>query len=91
LRIDYTLLSLSSLNARTRVRYRLDGFDTNWVDGTTTRQAFYTNLSPGPYRFRLQAMADSRPDLLGQTDHASWDQGETTWSFSIQPMFYQTA
>jgi len=80
LRIDYALLSLSSLNPRTRFRYRLDGFDSDWVDGTTTRQAFYTNLSPGPYRFRLQA-----------TDHPDWDQGETTWSFSIQPMFYQTA
>jgi signal transduction histidine kinase/streptogramin lyase len=91
LRIDYTLLSLSSSNFGTRFRYRLDGFDTDWVDGTTTRQAFYTNLSPGPYRFRLQAMVDSRPDLLGQTNRADWDQGETTWSFSIQPMFYQTA
>ncbi len=80
LRIDYALLSISALNPRTRFRYRLDGFDSNWVDGTTTRQAFYTNLSPGPYRFRLQA-----------TNQADWDQDETTWSFSIQPMFYQTA
>jgi signal transduction histidine kinase len=80
LRIDYALLSLSALNPRTRFRYRLDGFDSNWVDGTTTRQALYTNLSPGPYRFRLQA-----------TNQADWDQDETIWSFSIQPMFYQTA
>jgi signal transduction histidine kinase len=36
-------------------------------------------------------MLDSYPDLLGQTNQADWDQDETTWSFSIQPMFYQTA
>jgi signal transduction histidine kinase len=50
------------------------------VDGTGPRQALYTNLPPGSYRFRLQASANS----------ASWNDAEADWSFSIQPMFYQT-
>jgi signal transduction histidine kinase len=79
LRIDYTVVSLSTLE-RIRFRYRLDGFDTNWVDGTGPRQALYTNLPPGDYRFRLQA----------STNAAEWNEAETNWSFSIQPMFYQT-
>ena len=79
LKIDYTVMSLSSLE-RIRFRYRLDGFDTQWVDGTGPRQALYTNLPPGSYRFRLQASANS----------TSWDDAEAGWSFSIQPMFYQT-
>ena len=79
LKIDYTVMSLSSLE-RIRFRYRLDGFDTQWVDGTGPRQALYTNLPPGSYRFRLQASANS----------ANWNDAEAGWSFSIQPMFYQT-
>lgn len=89
LRIDYTVVRTSPLEqtaaanataARIRFRYRLEGFDTDWVDGTGPRQALYTNLGPGHYRFRLQTAGDS----------AIWNDGETTWSFSIQPVFYQT-
>jgi signal transduction histidine kinase len=79
LKIDYTVMSLSSLE-RIRFRYRLDGFDTQWVDGTGPRQALYTNLPPGAYRFRLQSSANS----------ATWDGAEAGLSFSIEPMFYQT-
>ena len=79
LRIDYTVVSLSSLE-RIRFRYRLDGFDTTWVDGTGPRQALYTNLPPGSYRFRLQA----------SSNEVNWDDAESDWSFAIQPMFYQT-
>jgi ligand-binding sensor domain-containing protein len=79
LRIDYTVVSLSSPD-RTQFRYRLDGFDTNWVDGTGPRQASYTKLPPGRYRFRLQAA----------NNLATWEDAEAAWSFSIQPMFYQT-
>ena len=89
LRIDYTVVRTSPMEqtaagnataARIRFRYRLDGFDTDWVDGTGPRQALYTNLGPGRYRFRLQTAGDS----------ATWNDQETDWSFSIQPMFYQT-
>jgi signal transduction histidine kinase len=79
LRIDYTVVSLSSLE-RIRFRYRLDGFDDNWVDGSGPRQAYYTNLPPGQYRFRVQA----------STNAAAWNEAETDWAFAIQPMFYQT-
>src|SRR5207249_11909376 len=79
LRIDYTVVSLSSVE-RTRFRYRLDGFDTKWIDGTGPRQALYTNLPPGEYRFRVQASANA----------ASWNEAETDLAFSIQPTFYQT-
>lgn len=80
LRIDYAVVNLSSSSGRIRFRYRLDGFDTNWVDGTGPRQAFYTNLPPGSYRFRLQASGNT----------LTWNEAETNWSFSIRPMFYQT-
>ncbi|MBI2829494.1 MAG: hypothetical protein HYX77_09525 [Acidobacteria bacterium] len=81
LRIDYTVVNVSSPGNRVRFRYRLDGFDTNWVDGTLPRQAVYANLQPGDYRFRLQA----------STNAGTWNGAETEWAFTIEPMFYQTA
>ena len=43
--INYTALTLRAPN-RMRFRYRLDGFDPDWVDAGSRRQAFYTNLPP---------------------------------------------
>lgn len=50
LEIRYTAPNLSSPE-RTRFRYRLDGFDEQWVPGNSQRAAQYTNLSPGTTRF----------------------------------------
>jgi ligand-binding sensor domain-containing protein len=36
-------------------RYRLEGYDPEWVDGGTRRVAYYTNLPPGRYVFHVQA------------------------------------
>jgi signal transduction histidine kinase/ligand-binding sensor domain-containing protein len=79
LQIAYSALELTSPQ-RLRFRYRLDGFDIGWNDAGTRRQAFYTNLPPRRYTFRVQAQIDGE----SQVDSASWD-------FTIQPMFYQTA
>ncbi|SNY56724.1 diguanylate cyclase (GGDEF) domain-containing protein [Arsukibacterium tuosuense] len=35
-------------------RYRLEGYEQNWVDAGSRREAFYTNLPPGDYRFYVQ-------------------------------------
>jgi hypothetical protein len=36
-------------------RYKLKGYDKDWVDAGTRRAAFYTNLKPGKYEFQVQA------------------------------------
>jgi signal transduction histidine kinase/ligand-binding sensor domain-containing protein/CheY-like chemotaxis protein len=36
-------------------KYRLDGFDKDWVDAGNRRNASYTNIPPGSYRFRVLA------------------------------------
>jgi signal transduction histidine kinase len=77
-RIDYARVNLSSFD-QISLRYRLDGVDREWVDGTGRRQASYTNLKPGNYRLRLQS-----------TSTGAWDEPETTWHFAIAPTFYQT-
>jgi ligand-binding sensor domain-containing protein len=54
LQIDYTATSLTAPE-KIDFRYRLDGVDKDWVKAGTRRQAFYTNLGPGKYRFRVTA------------------------------------
>jgi ligand-binding sensor domain-containing protein/signal transduction histidine kinase len=78
LQIDYTGLSLTT-PAKVRFRYRLEGFDSNWVEAGTRRQAFYTNLPPGTYRFRVVATEDD-----------VWHESGGGWEFSIQPTVWQT-
>jgi len=80
LQIDYTAIRLTSPR-QTRFRYRLDGFDRDWVDAGGRRQAYYTNLAPGQYVFRVQANDNS----------GTWSTPEAHWSFTLQPAFRQTA
>ncbi len=77
--ISYTALSYS-IPARVRFRYKLDGRDREWQDVGTRRQAFYSDLPPGTYRFHVSA---SNSDGV-------WNQTGDTAEFSIAPAYYQT-
>jgi signal transduction histidine kinase/ligand-binding sensor domain-containing protein len=77
-RIDYAALSFVAPE-KVQFRYRMEGFDTDWVDAGTRRQAFYTNLPPGQYRFRVSASNDGVPS-----------EREAVWAFTMAPAFYQT-
>ena len=79
LEIRYTAPNLSSPE-RTRFRYRLDGFDEQWISGSIQRVAQYTNLSPGHYTFHVSASADT----------GRWGDQESTLNFDVLPQFYQT-
>jgi signal transduction histidine kinase/ligand-binding sensor domain-containing protein len=52
--IDFAVLSFSNPD-RTVARYRMDGQDVGWISAGHRREAFYTNLPPGTYRFRIIA------------------------------------
>jgi signal transduction histidine kinase/CheY-like chemotaxis protein/ligand-binding sensor domain-containing protein len=75
----YTALSFRSPH-NIRFRYMLEGFDPDWVEAGTRRAAYYTNLSPGSYRFRVMA---ANSDGVWNTEGASL-------SFQLLPHFYQT-
>ena len=79
LEIDYTALSLV-VPEKVRFRYKLEGFDRDWQDPGTRRQAFYTNLPPRNYRFRVAACNNS----------GVWNEAGATLDFSIAPAYYQT-
>ncbi len=52
--IRFTGLNLAAPD-RVRFRYKLNGFEDHWSQATPTREASYTTLPPGPYRFEVQA------------------------------------
>jgi signal transduction histidine kinase/ligand-binding sensor domain-containing protein/CheY-like chemotaxis protein len=79
LEIHYTALSFRAPQ-RVRFRYRLDGFDADWIDAETRRVAYYTNLPPGRYRFRVAAC----------NSDGIWNQEGATLPFVLQPYFYET-
>jgi signal transduction histidine kinase/ligand-binding sensor domain-containing protein len=78
LEIDYTALSLVAPE-KIRFRYKLEGRDSDWQDVGNRRQAFYTNLSPGNYRFHVAASNNS----------GVWNEAGTFLDFSIAPAYYQ--
>ena len=75
----YAGLSLS-VPGRVRFRYRLDNFDSGWSDPVSLREAAYTNLSPGSYRFRVIA---SNPDGV-------WNSNEGAILFDVEPLYWQS-
>lgn len=79
LRIDYTALNLGTPE-RTRFRYKLEGVDEDWQQAGTRRDAAYTNLGPGQYRFVVHAAFGNAP----------WVETGDSLAFSVLPAFHQT-
>ncbi|HWN44656.1 MAG TPA: two-component regulator propeller domain-containing protein [Thermoanaerobaculia bacterium] len=79
LEIDYTALSLS-MPEKVGFRYRLEGAQGDWQDAGTRREAFFTNLKPGDYRFRV----------IAANNDGVWNPKGATLDFAILPAFYQT-
>jgi len=79
LEIDYTALSFV-VPQRVRFRYKLEGRDADWQDGGTRRQAFYTDLRPREYRFRVIAC----------NNDGLWNTEGATLEFSVAAAWYQT-
>ena len=60
LQIDYTAVTFAS-PTKVTFRYRLEGFDESWTHAGPRREAIYTNLPPGEYRFRVVAEGKNGP------------------------------
>jgi signal transduction histidine kinase/ligand-binding sensor domain-containing protein len=79
LEIAYTALSLVAPE-KILFRFKLEGWDRDWRNVGNRRQAYYTNLSPGNYRFRVMASNNS----------GVWNEVGDSFDFSIKPAYYQT-
>ena len=63
LEVHYGVVLLRS-QERIRFRYMLDGFDKTWSEASPARVAFYTNLPPGHYQFRVAAFEMNNPEQV---------------------------
>ena len=52
--LDFAALDYTS-PAENRFSYRLEGFDSDWIDAGATHRATYTNLAAGDYTFKVRA------------------------------------
>jgi PAS domain S-box-containing protein len=77
--LEFTGLSLTDADS-VQFRYRLEGHDFEWQEAGGRRQAFYTNLGPGNYRFFVTA----------SNNNGVWNEAGTQLEFSIAPAYYQT-
>jgi diguanylate cyclase (GGDEF)-like protein len=78
LELDYVSLSYRTPE-QIRYRYRLEGFDNDWVERNQLRNAQYTNLPPGRYKFKVGAA------LRG----SGWSPETAEINFEIQPRIWQ--
>lgn len=77
--IEYAAMSFVAPQ-KVRYRYKLDGFDHDWTDAGPRRTAYYTNIPPGHYTFRVQAA----------NNDGVWNQAGASLAFDLRPHFYQT-
>jgi signal transduction histidine kinase len=81
-RFEFHYAGISYAGAKdVRYKYQLEGLDEDWIDAGPRRSAYYTQLGPGEYRFRVKAA----------NSDGIWNEEGATLSFTLEPRFYQTA
>jgi signal transduction histidine kinase/ligand-binding sensor domain-containing protein len=78
LQIDYTAFSFVD-PGQVRFKYKLVGYDADWLDAAERRQAFYPSLRPGHYVFRV----------IAANNDGVWNNAGASVDFSVAPTFYQ--
>ena len=79
LEFHYTALSFVAPQ-QVRFKYKLEGFDPNWIDVGTRRVAYYTKIPPGQYRFAV----------IGCNNDGVWNEAGASVDLYLEPHFYQT-
>lgn len=76
----FTALSFTAPD-KVKLRYKLEGFDTRWMDVAPRqkRAALYLNLGPGDYTFKIIAC----------NNDGLWNHTGAAYAFSITPPFYR--
>lgn len=77
---EFAALNYSSPH-KNRFAYKMEGFDQDWIEAGTQRNATYTNLDPGEYIFRVK----------GSNSDGLWNHRDRSIRIIIHPPFWQTA
>jgi signal transduction histidine kinase/ligand-binding sensor domain-containing protein/DNA-binding response OmpR family regulator len=75
--IDFVSPTFTSPNL-TKYKYRMEGSDPDWVLISGNRKVYYTNLSPGDYRF----------SVISSSDGDNWSSDESILDITISPPFW---
>jgi len=79
--LEFRFTALTFLSPqKVRFRYMLEGFDKDWVNAGTRRAAYYTNIPPGKYKFKV--IACNRDGV--------WNQTGASFNLALKPHYYQT-
>jgi diguanylate cyclase (GGDEF)-like protein len=65
---------------KVKFKFKLEGFDKDWLDVSTRRAAYFTNIPPGRYRFHVIAC----------NNDGVWNETGASFAFYLRPYFYQT-
>ncbi len=65
---------------KVRFKYKLEGFDQDWIDAGSRREALYTHISSGDYTFRVMAA----------NGDGIWNETEASLKFQVVPPFWMT-
>ncbi|WP_207423435.1 hybrid sensor histidine kinase/response regulator [Desertivirga brevis] len=76
---DFVALNFSRTKEN-HYAYKLDGFDKDWVEAGTSRNAAYTNIPPGEYTFRVRAT----------NNDGVWNEEGASIKVVIVPPFWRT-
>ena len=80
-KLEFVYTAMSFLNPdRMEFQYILEGFDKTWNPAGGRRVAYYTNVSPGQYIFRVKA----------SNNDGIWNENGGNLTIILQPYFYQT-
>lgn len=78
LQFQYTALSYAAPE-KNRFKYRLEGFESDWVDAGTRHSAFYNSIPPGAYTFHV----------IASNNDGVWNQTGASVKVTLQPHFWQ--
>jgi signal transduction histidine kinase/ligand-binding sensor domain-containing protein len=80
-RLEFQYAGLSFVAPEmTRFKYRLEGYDKEWIDAGAGRAAYYTSIPPGNYTFRVMA----------SNNDGVWNEAGVSFAFYLKPHFHQT-
>jgi ligand-binding sensor domain-containing protein/signal transduction histidine kinase len=77
--IQYTAVTFVGAE-RIQFRFQLEGYDKAWIEAGTRRKAYYTNLAPGEYTFKV----------VSSTREGTWNPVPAAMTFVIPPFVWET-
>lgn len=65
---------------KVKFKYKLEGFEKEWIEAGTRRVAYYTNIPPGEYHFKVMVC----------NNDGVWNEAGASFAFYLKPFFHQT-